>query len=191
MGFDAIVLAGGTSARMGVDKLRENLDGRSLLDRVLDACAAARRTVVVGPHRVTEREVVWAREEPPGTGPVAALAAGLAETSEPLVAVLAGDLGLMTPGALARLLAQAEGRDGVVYRDASGRDQYLAAVYARRPLEERLGRLGDLEGMSMRMLVAGLDLAYVTGGDEVTDIDTPIDLDAARSRAASRGRSDG
>ncbi|WP_329021309.1 DUF6457 domain-containing protein [Streptomyces sp. NBC_00690] len=76
--FDAIVLAGGRAQRLGgADKPGLSVGGRTLLDRVLAACRGARRTVVVGGRRGTERPVVWAQENPPGGGPVAALDAGL------------------------------------------------------------------------------------------------------------------
>ncbi|MEU5399582.1 DUF6457 domain-containing protein [Streptomyces sp. NPDC005963] len=76
--FDAIVLAGGSAQRLGgADKPGLSVGGRTLLDRVLSASRGARRTVVVGGRRGTERPVVWAREDPPGGGPVAALDAGL------------------------------------------------------------------------------------------------------------------
>ncbi|SDK53629.1 DUF6457 domain-containing protein [Streptomyces indicus] len=76
--YDAVVLAGGAAKRLGgVDKPAVQVGGRALLDRVLGACAAAGTTVVVAPPRPTVRPVVWAREEPAGGGPLAALAAGV------------------------------------------------------------------------------------------------------------------
>ncbi|MFI8367393.1 DUF6457 domain-containing protein [Streptomyces sp. NPDC085466] len=75
--YDAVVLAGGAARRLGgVDKPGVRVGGRALLDRVLAACAGAGRTVVVGDPRSTVRPVRWTREQPSGTGPVAALDAG-------------------------------------------------------------------------------------------------------------------
>jgi hypothetical protein len=93
--FDAVVLAGGASRRMGQDKTTLYVGGLTLLDRVLASVAGAGRVVVVGPQRPVAREVVvgpqrpvarevvWALEEPPGAGPVAALAAGLPHVTAP------------------------------------------------------------------------------------------------------------
>ncbi|WP_399128711.1 molybdenum cofactor guanylyltransferase [Actinacidiphila sp. ITFR-21] len=90
--YDAVVLAGGAARRLGgADKPALPVGGRTLLDRVLAACAGADRTVVVGPRRPTARPVRWAGEEPPGGGPLPALAAGLTAlaSAAPTAGVLA------------------------------------------------------------------------------------------------------
>ena len=81
----AIVLAGGTSSRMGgVDKTRLPVAGTSSLERVLRA-APADHLIVVGPEQqdaadLHARYSAWfVREDPPGSGPLAALARGVEE----------------------------------------------------------------------------------------------------------------
>lgn len=74
----AIVLAGGQSRRMnGHDKLAIKIGGEQLLDRAVAAMSPDHVCVVVGPTRQLHRDVVWAREDPPGGGPAAGIAAGL------------------------------------------------------------------------------------------------------------------
>ncbi|MYZ13094.1 NTP transferase domain-containing protein, partial [Streptomyces sp. SID337] len=91
--YDAVVLAGGGAARLGgADKPGVRVGGRALIDRVLAACSGAGTTVVVAAPRPTVRPVVWAREEPAGGGPLAALDAGLARTTAEQVVVLSADL---------------------------------------------------------------------------------------------------
>ncbi|MFE6227036.1 DUF6457 domain-containing protein [Streptomyces sp. NPDC057854] len=86
--YDAVVLAGGAARRLGgADKPGVRVGGRALLDRVLAACAGARRTVVVGDPRPTVRPVRWTREQRIGTGPVAALDAGARALAEEPVEV--------------------------------------------------------------------------------------------------------
>jgi len=82
---DLIVLAGGRGNRLGgAVKPAVDVAGRTLLSRVLDARARARRVVVVGPaeaRAAAGREttgVLWTLEDPPFGGPVAGIAAGLA-----------------------------------------------------------------------------------------------------------------
>jgi molybdopterin-guanine dinucleotide biosynthesis protein A len=77
--YAVIVLAGGAAQRLGGrDKPALPVGGRPMLDRVLAAASGATRRIVVGPARAgVPADVIQVREEPPGGGPVAALAAGL------------------------------------------------------------------------------------------------------------------
>ncbi|RKR13556.1 molybdenum cofactor guanylyltransferase [Arthrobacter oryzae] len=79
MEFDAIILAGGRSSRLGgVPKAGLIYGGATLLERSLHAAGAAARTVVVGPDPGNLPDgVLSCREEPPYAGPAAAIAAGL------------------------------------------------------------------------------------------------------------------
>lgn len=197
--FDAIVLAGGAARRLGgVDKPRLTVGGRSLLDRVLGACAAADTTVVVGPrgtHPETTGAPRWTREDPPGGGPVAAVAAALAEPAlgAPVVLLLAADLPFLDARTV-RVLAAAVAADGAAHPqaavlvDAEGRDQPLAAAYRAAPLRAALAALGDPAGRPLRRLVGGLRTVRLADPDGVSqDCDTWEDLARARRRAEERG----
>ncbi|MFI1964380.1 DUF6457 domain-containing protein [Streptomyces pathocidini] len=103
--YDAVVLAGGAAKRLGgADKPGLRVGGRPLLDRVLAACAEASATVVVGSRRPTARPVRWAREEPPGGGPLAALDAGLRHVTAPVVLALSADLPFLSVDTVRALL---------------------------------------------------------------------------------------
>lgn len=103
--YDAIVLAGGAAKRLGgVDKPGVSVGGRALLDRVLTASRGADRTIVVGGRRATARQVLWARESPPGGGPLAALDAGLRMAEAGTVLVLSADLPFLDAATVRRLL---------------------------------------------------------------------------------------
>ncbi|MFE5740356.1 NTP transferase domain-containing protein [Streptomyces celluloflavus] len=69
-----------------------SVGGMSLLDRALQACGGAGRTMVVGPHRATVRPVHHVQESPVRGGPPAALAAGVSRVRAPFVVVLAAGL---------------------------------------------------------------------------------------------------
>ncbi|MDX3073311.1 NTP transferase domain-containing protein [Streptomyces sp. NPDC088354] len=199
--FDAVVLAGGAARRLGgADKPGLPVAGRALIDRVLDACAGAGTTVVVGPRRATSRPVVWAREEPPGGGPLPALAAGLgAGVTADVVLVLAADLPFLSPTTVRALLAALGGRDGgqghdgVVLTDPDGRDQPLAAAYRAESLRREIALLatehGGLSGLPLRLLTAELRLLRLADptGQASFDCDTWDDLSTARARIREHG----
>lgn len=98
--FDAVILAGGRSSRLGgVAKQSLTYDGDSLLRRSAAAAGGARAAVVVGPDTgAVPAGFLRCREEPPFGGPAAAIAAGLAALAAepgqqpPLTLVLACDM---------------------------------------------------------------------------------------------------
>ncbi|MFF4907748.1 NTP transferase domain-containing protein [Streptomyces sp. NPDC001260] len=192
--YDAVVLAGGAARRLGgADKPGVRVGGRPLLDRVLTACADARTTVVVADPRPTPRPVLWAREDPPGGGPLAALDAGLRHTSAEQVVVLSADLPFLGAPTVRRLLSalRAGTADGALLTDADGRDQPLVAAYRRPALHRGLSGLTEehsgLTGLPLRRLTAGLDLTRVPDPVASFDCDTWDDIATARARIREHG----
>ncbi|MFT2015881.1 NTP transferase domain-containing protein [Streptomyces sp. 796.1] len=192
--YDAVVLAGGGARRLGgADKPSLRVGGRSLLDRVLGACGAAGRTVVVGPRRPTVRPVHWVREDPPGGGPVAGLAAGMRHVAADTVLVLSADLPFLTPGAVRELVAIPPGCEGQQLLDAQGREQPLVAAYRTEPLRRELGLLyaehGGLSGLPLRLLLGELRWSGLPGHVEAAfDCDTWDAVGAARARIREHDR---
>ncbi|GAA3200497.1 NTP transferase domain-containing protein [Streptomyces virens] len=193
--YDAVVLAGGAARRLGgADKPGVRVGGRALLDRVLAACAGARTTVVVASPRPTARPVVWAREEPAGGGPLAALGAGLRRTTADHLVLLSADLPFLEPRTVEALLAALRRgtADGVLLTDSDGRDQPLVAAYRTAPLRRELTALtdrhGSLTGLPLRRLTAALDLTRLSDPVASFDCDTWDDIATARARIREHGR---
>ncbi|HET9519015.1 MAG TPA: NTP transferase domain-containing protein [Actinoplanes sp.] len=193
-GFAAVVLAGGAARRMGgADKPALPVGGQPMLSRVLAAVHDADPQIVVG--RVPSdlpAHVHPTREDPPGGGPVAATAAGLAMVPDgtSIVALLAADLPLLTGEAVdvLRLTVESAPMQGAVYRDAEGRRQLLCGVWRTAALREAVDRLaverGNLHGASVRDLVEYLRVAEVAwrrpGPPPWFDCDTDDDLRTAQ-----------
>ena len=229
--FDTVILAGGSAARMaGADKPGLAVGGTAMLVSVAQAAVSAgtRRLIIVGPQRAGTVQdslaraaaslpgsMVCVREEPPGSGPLAALRRGLTEVSAPWLALLAADLPFLAGADLTGMLAAGltgdeacgevgdevgdhgpgAGQAGVVLVDDDGRPQWLAGVWRAGPLRTALlgyggrslhGLLAPLDPVPMRLPVAGPGAPWL-------DCDTPDDLAAARrafsafsARASSR-----
>lgn len=185
MTFDALVLAGGSATRLGgSDKATIEIAGKTLLERALDAVTDAAKVVVIGPEREVAANVVWAVEEPPGTGPAAGIGAGLRLVDSELVVVLAVDMPLVSSQHVTRLLAAVVDHDGAAFVDGSGRPQHLAAVYRTDALRRAASR--DLQRASVTALVEPLDIACVVDDDVAMDCDTPDDLALLRDYLSSR-----
>jgi molybdopterin-guanine dinucleotide biosynthesis protein A len=196
-----IVLAGGSSRRWGGrDKTAVPLlDGEPLLAHVVRQVWIALgrvATVVVAPPQHPARSVLgsavpWVLEDPPGGGPVAGLAAGLAllDLDARLVAVLAGDLPQAGPALprLARAAVQNDG-DGAIGVDPDGRRQQLLAVFDRTALQTALDASGPPAGLSMKALLQRLRLVEeAVSAAEAFDLDTPDDFDAWARRTGRIG----
>lgn len=175
MTWAAVILTGGTASRLGgTDKGALEHAGRSLLARALDAVTGADEVVVVGAEVGVERPVTFTREDPPGGGPLAGTAAGVAALSgdHDRVVVLAVDMPHVTARTVARILAAAEGVDAAWLTDAAGRRQLAGAV---RP--SLVPRPGDAHGAPMRLLMTAGTLRDVEAIEgEAEDIDTWEDL---------------
>lgn len=178
--FDALVLAGGAGRRLGgADKPALRVGGVRLLDRVLDAAHEATTVVVVGPERPVGRPVLWTREEPPGAGPVAAIAAGLHLVGSALVLVLAADLALLDRATVGLLVTAASnpGADGALLVDDDGAEQLLAGAWRTPALRAALARLDSPDGVPVRRLLDGLVRTRVPAPGTVwLDCDTPQDV---------------
>lgn len=144
-GYAAVVLAGGAARRMGgVDKPARPVGGRPMLHRVLAAVADADQRIVVGPSGPVPDGVRTTREEPPGGGPVAAIAAGLAllDPGTTTVALLAADLPLLTAAAVTELRRALDTPAAERGRDlAAEREHDRAAEREREPAAERASTL--------------------------------------------------
>lgn len=177
----AIVLTGGRGSRLGgVDKARLTVSGRPMVETVLRAARAiAGPIITVGPGGDT-------REDPPHSGPVAGIAAGLATVPEEvdLVVVVACDLPGLDADTLRSLVgalrdARDRGAAAALGVDPTGHDQFLLAAWDRRALAARLNRLaagGGVAGLPVRALYDAVELRRVPVGDHALDVDTWSDL---------------
>lgn len=197
MSVGAILLVGGRSRRMGggLKPLLE-VGGRSLFSGAVAALtdAGCAPLVAVGPVLDADAIVQWVREDPPFTGPAAAIAAAvdLVPAAGPeWMLILAGDLPYVPQVAERLIAATASGAaDAVVFR-ADGHPQWLAGVYRTKSLRAAVATLGDdVLGAPVRALLGGLEIAWLTDEDGITaDIDTPADLARIRARGGTMSES--
>jgi len=122
-------------------------------------------------------------EDPPGSGPVAGLAAGLAALAAPpapwtlVLAVDQPGAAGVVPELLTLLPDAAADVDGVCPADGRGRAQWLLAAYRTASLRRALAGLGDPRGRSVRDLVAPMALQPLDlAGSDTGDVDTWEDL---------------
>lgn len=191
----AILLAGGRASRVdGAAKPLFDVGGRTLLQAAVDAatCAGAQPITVVAPVLDDLLPVAWVREDPPFSGPAAAVVAALASwppADDPAWAlILACDLPGVD-GAVHRLIGDlpllSPDADGLCLGDASSRPQWLIGAYRTRALRAAASALPDAgRDAPVRALLADLAITVVAAPDDLTqDVDTWEDLNRARDRA--------
>ncbi|MFZ2174634.1 MAG: NTP transferase domain-containing protein, partial [Rhodococcus sp. (in: high G+C Gram-positive bacteria)] len=179
----AIVLAGGRATRMGgVDKPAMVVGGRRMLDTALDAVCGCERVVVVGPRRGDlDTGILQTQENPPGSGPVAGICAGLEAldaAADSRVVLLASDLPFVRSTTIDALVAALDGADTAFAVDESGRLQFLLSAWRIGALNERVRVLGDAVNQPMKALVPDDFVTVPVSG--VTDCDTLDDVEQAR-----------
>lgn len=188
-----VIPAGGTAQRLGgADKPLLDIGGRSILARLV-ADLDPLPVVIVGPlppgPTGLPTRAHWCREDPPGGGPAAALAAGLRLLPDvDLVVAIAGDQPFAATAVprLVHAVLTDPAAQAAVGVDGDGRDQPLLAVYRAAALRTRLH--GPVDGMSMRRVVAGLAVIRVPlTAPESVDVDDPADLATARQWVTRSG----
>lgn len=187
-----VILAGGRGSRLGgADKPMLDVGGEPVLARAVRALAGAEFVLTGSPRRGFEH-LRWTVEDPPGGGPTAALAAGLAVLGadpDP-IALLAGDLVGVTAATVRRLCAAIAGVDGAVLTDASGHRQWALSVWRADTLRSALPDAPA--GVPLRTVLGALrvtEVAELPG--ESADVDTPADLDRVRAADRVAGPSQG
>lgn len=177
-----VVLAGGKGSRLGRAKAAVVVRGRTLAERAVELMAARCDPVVVvsRPDVLLPSlpvEVVFDRRGV--RGPMNAVATGLAALDTDDVLVLACDLPFSGP-VLDRLAAYPPGQAVAAF---DGRPQPLCARYPRQAALEECRRLAVQGTRRMTALLLALDANSLEASqDELFNVNTPDDLDAARLR---------
>lgn len=183
-----LLLTGGAARRLGQDKAALELGGERLGDRaarvLAEVCAP---TLEVGPGRTDLEHVV---EDPPGSGPLAAVAAGgralAARGHAGPGLVLAVDMPLVDQGLL-RFLADFPGESSVV-PFVGGRAQPLCARYSPSALARaaELAEQGERSMQSLLRLATDVQWAGPRMWGAVADESSFVDIDTADDLARLR-----
>lgn len=151
-----ILLVGGTSSRFGSPKELARYDGETLGDRARRLLGeACDERFEIGPEGIAD----------PGTGPVAAIAAGLRAASHDVAVVIPVDMPLLTAEALRDLASAC--RDAAVAQNGP-----LPCAVARRALPAF-----ETGERRLRTVLAGLDTAHVELDPALlANVNKPADL---------------
>jgi molybdopterin-guanine dinucleotide biosynthesis protein A len=184
--LSGFVLAGGRSRRMGTDKAFLQLDGRTLLARVLDLLDALTPQVgIVGPAAKFTAYGLVIEDVYAGRGPLAGIHAALTSSTTELNLIMAVDLPLVTESLLRFLVEQARASDAVVtVPRIAGGYQPLCAVYrrafaplAQAALESGKNKIDALFAPATTRILEESELnRFAFGAAMFENLNTPEDL---------------
>jgi len=177
----AIILAGGSSRRLGQDKGLRLLAGRHLVTYAIDAVQPIVEEVLLvvgseGQRRpYMEHLPSWVKvvvDKHSGGSPLIGLMTGLAEVSSEYAFVTACDMPFIKREPVELLFREAMTRNGAAFIKPDGWIEPLFAVYrvdACLPESSRLFRAGDLR---IRMVLRNLgDVAYISSSGLDLDLE--------------------
>jgi molybdopterin-guanine dinucleotide biosynthesis protein A len=151
-----ILLAGGTSSRFGSPKALAEYEGETLVDRAWRLLGeVCDERLVVGPGGLAD----------PGTGPVAAIAAGLRAATRDVAVVIPVDMPLLTAEALLELA-------GACREAAVAQQGPLPCAVSRHVLP-----VFETGERKLRMVLEGLDTAQTELDPAILlNVNTPADV---------------
>ncbi len=188
--MDAIVLAGGQSARMGVPKAHLPFGSSTLIETALATLRPLFRTVyVVGRdrERLAGLDATLLIDDRDDRGPLVGLAQGLSASDGPWCFAVGCDMPFLSPQVIRRMASYLDDCDALATR-VEGRIQPLHAFYSTAclPTALRLLEKGDtsLKGLLEACKVRSID------GVEFHDLDPELasfkDLDTEEEYMAAR-----
>jgi molybdenum cofactor guanylyltransferase len=192
MDIEGFILVGGASSRMGRDKARLSLRGRSFVEHIEEALGVVAGAVnLVGAKSVDSLKTCNVPDVYEGWGALGGLHAALAGCSADWAAVVACDLPFVTSELFARLATLRADADAVVPVQRDGRLQPLCALYRARVCSQVASSLIErgerrpraLVGEVRARMVSWEELSDLTGAHLFFEnVNTPDDYRGARAR---------
>ena len=144
-----IVLAGGQSSRLGMDKSFVNVNGQSLIEQIVAKLARLSDDVIIvanSPEKYHHLEVRVVGDIYPGKGALGGIYSGLKSAANTHSLVVACDMPFLDLNLLRYMILLARGHDVVIPR-VRGLPEPLHAIYSKSCLEpiDRLLARGGLK----------------------------------------------
>ncbi len=192
-----IVLAGGQSSRLGMDKSFINVNGQSLIEQIVAKLASLSDDVIIVTNSPEQYDYLEARlvgDIYPGKGALGGIYSGLRAAANAYSLVVACDMPFLDLNLLRYMILLARGHDVAIPR-IGGLPEPLHAIYSKSCLEP-MDRLLARGGFKIIDFFCEVRVRYVEE-DEVDifdpqhlsffNVNTPKDLEEVR-KLARRGR---
>lgn len=159
-----VVLAGGKSKRMGFNKAEAEVDGKSMIVRVIDKLKKTTSTVVVSSGTTTypNISVTQIPDQYPHCGPLGGIYSVLKATNTPLNLVVSCDMPLVSTSLLKHIVDKAMESNALITLpiDDDGQVQMMCAVYHKDILPFMQQQI-EAGVFKMKSLVSLVSVEYV------------------------------
>ena len=188
-----LIVAGGESSRMGIDKRWLKVGDMGLLEHTLAKAKAENfgEIILCVEEDLPELnaladqyEALLCLDQETGLGPMAGLAAGLSRMTKDWALAVSGDMPFFDYAAVRSLRTRCQPEVQVVLPIARGRRQPLAAFY-HKSLAERFAQAlkqGQRSLYSLMEQVSHVEIEIETPGEIFFNVNAPADLRLARGR---------
>jgi len=139
--FDAFILAGGASRRMGTDKSQLILEGQTFTERVADTLLQVSNIVTIVGREIDHPRLNSTPDIYPQWGALGGVHAALAAARTEWCLVVACDLPFVTADLFTRMATLRENHEAVVPIQQDGRPQPLCSLYRIDPCLRRATEL--------------------------------------------------
>ena len=171
--FEICILAGGLSSRMGRDKSRLRLGGRTLLAHI-----RATAKMIGLPHRIIRRDLVA------HCGPLGGLYTALVTSRADATLFLSCDMPFVSAGLLEMLVRKAKREENALFVEANGLVGFPLVLFRRTALpvvESQLEKMAfSLQRLAQALRSQTIRLA-ARQAHELFNVNTPEDLRNARA----------
>ena len=160
-----VVLAGGQSSRMGFNKAEAEVDGETMLKRMIEKLNEVTSNVLVSSGAITYPNLSYPQipDEFPQFGPLGGIYSTLKATTSKLNLIVSCDIPLVSVSLLNYIVLKAKESGSLltVPIDYIGNPQMLCAVYHRDILPVLKQQI-DSNKLKMRLLLDLVSVEYVT-----------------------------
>lgn len=188
MKVNAYILAGGKSQRMGEPKGLKMLNGKPMIEHMIEKCSKLAQKVAIVGHPLMYKDlklkVIGDLPQFSSLGPVSGIMAALDDSDTMMNLVIGCDLPLVTTEILMRLMVEAEDFDAVipVY---NGKLEPLCALYHKR-IFQPLDLIVQSGSLKISQIMDQFNVKYVNVENEIQrhpyvflNVNTPEDLNVA------------
>jgi len=194
-GFSGIILSGGKSVRMGIDKAFIKVDGVPIIQRTYDLFSKIFREIII----VTNQKDLYSSFQAKivndlitDRGALGGLYTGLFYSSNPYSFCVACDMPFLKESIIRFLLQQVDGFDAIIPKTEDGL-QPLHAIYSRNCLEP-IKKLIDRGGykiidfyplIKIKIIEEKEFIALDQTRESFINVNTPVELDHLQQRKRS------